>query len=393
MSERIRVLDIARGAAILGTLGTNIWIFSKLGSYDFLLGLETISIYSFDQLFEAFVLFFTNGKFLGLLTILFGMGLELKRQSYVKNNQEKRWIWVYIWGMMLLLADGFLHYLFVFEFDVLMSYAITGILVALLIKCKPKVIKTVAIIVGVIHIIGILLFSVVLEIMLKLPELREEIVTVLNEASVVYLTGSYMDQVLYRLNDFWSMRGEAIAIIPMNILLFLFGVYLVRKGIFQQTLESRQLRKKYLFWGLGVGIPLNALMFAPLFSLAVIVRYLFAPLMALGYLMATHWLLEKRPDRFLFRRLSEVGRTALSCYMLQNILASIIFYGWGLGLGGSTNSVETVAIFALISVMMMVFAHLWLRRFNHGPFELVWRWLTNMPFKFINDKGNKNVAS
>ncbi|ADU29438.1 DUF418 domain-containing protein [Evansella cellulosilytica] len=386
MSKRILVLDIARGAAILGTLGTNIWIFSNLGNYEVLLGTETTSVFTLDLILEAIVLFFTNGKFLGLLTILFGIGLELKRQSYIRNNKEKLWIWVYIWGMLLLLADGFLHYLFVFEYDVLMGYAITGIIVALLIKCKTSVIKTVTITLGVIHIVGILLFSILIEIIMRVDEFREEFLMMMNEISYVYLTGSYFDQVLLRLNDFWGMRGEAIAIIPMNILLFLFGVYLVRKGIFRQSPESIQARKKYLFWGLAIGIPLNALMFIPLFSLGVIVRYLFAPLMALGYLMAFHWLVEKRPDRFILRRLSEVGRTALSCYMLQNIMASIIFYGWGFGLGGRVNALQTIAILAFICLSMMVFAHLWLKKFNHGPFEIIWRWLTALPFNQLKNK-------
>ncbi|WP_096439233.1 DUF418 domain-containing protein [Alteribacter populi] len=388
MKNRIQVLDVARGAAILGTLGTNIWIFASLGAYDFLLG-EEDWLYTWETIVEWIFLFFMNGKFLGLLTILFGMGLEIKRRSYMKNNQENLWPWLYVWGMLLLFIDGFLHYLFVFEFDVLMSYAVTGMIVAFLIRCKTSVIKTIAIILGVIHLLGVTLLAITVEILFRIEELREELFIEMQEMSAVYLTGTYLDQVLYRFNDFWAMRTEAIGIIPMNILLFLFGVYLVRSGLFDKTDESKRRRKKFLFWGLGIGIPLNALVFLPLYSMGVFVRYTFAPLMALGYLMLFHWIIEKKGSGFLFNRLSEVGRTALSCYILQNIVASLLFYSWGLRLGGSLNSAEIIGVWAFICIGMMVFAHIWLKKYTTGPVEIVWKWLTILP---VTIKEKRNAA-
>lgn len=379
MEKRIQALDVARGLAIIGTLGTNIWIFSKLGNYDFMLGFG-LNDYSLDSVIEAIMLFLTNGKFLGMLTILFGMGLELKRQSFIKRNQEHIWLWVYIWSMLLLLADGFLHFLFVFEYDILMSYAVTGIIVALLVRCKPKILKILAILLGIFYTVGVLLVSFALEAGMRLSEVRNDFIFSLNEIADVYSKGSYIEQILFRLDGIIQMRLEAIAVIPMNILLFLFGVYLVRAKIFQKTEKSAELRKKFLFWGLAAGIPLNALAFLPFFSMVSLVRYLFAPLMAIGYLMAIHWILERKGNHFLFQRLSEVGRTALSCYLLQNIAASILFYGWGFALGGKFNSIGTIGVFMFISLVMMMFAHLWLKKYNRGPFEMIWRWLTNAPF-------------
>lgn len=189
---------------------------------------------------------------MGLLTILFGMGLELKRQSFVKRNQEHIWLWLYIWSMLLLLADGFLHFLFVFEYDILMSYAVTGIIVALLVRRKIKLIKILALILGILHIAGVLLISFILEAGMRFPGSQEEFSLALNEIAAVYSTGSYLDQVLFRFDGIFQMRLEAIAVIPMNILLFLFGVYLVRAGIFRQTKRSEELRKKF-FLGFSCG--------------------------------------------------------------------------------------------------------------------------------------------
>jgi uncharacterized protein len=58
----------------------------------------------------------TNGKFLALL---FGIGLELQYQSARRRGTP--WPGWYLWRAALLFVEGLLHYLLVFEFDVLMS--------------------------------------------------------------------------------------------------------------------------------------------------------------------------------------------------------------------------------------------------------------------------------
>ena len=61
-------------------------------------------------------------------------------------------------------------------------------------------------------------------------------------------------------------------------------------------------------------------------------RYGTAPVVALGLLAAITELVLRRPtDGFARRRLEQIGRMALSCYIAQNLLASVICYGWGSG--------------------------------------------------------------
>jgi uncharacterized protein len=102
--------------------------------------------------------------------------------------------------------------------------------------------------------------------------------------------------------------------------------------------------------------------------------------MALGYLGLALILLRGRlGGGWLARRMAEIGRTALSCYLLQNVIASIAFYNWGLGLGPLGAAGSLVAL-AVISGLLGLLAHLWLRRFSSGPFEAVWRYLVDRPF-------------
>jgi uncharacterized protein len=69
-----------------------------------------------------------------------------------------------------------------------------------------------------------------------------------------------------------------------------------------------------------------------------------------------------------------VGRTALSCYVLQNVLAAALCYGWGFGLAERFTDAGpwwVVGLWAGISALLMVAAPAWLRRFDRGPLEML----------------------
>lgn len=110
----------------------------------------------------------------------------------------------------------------------------------------------------------------------------------------------------------------------------------------------------------------------------VLARYGTAPLVALGLLALVVEVVRRREAVGVARRrLAEVGRTALSCYVLQNVLASALCYGWGLGLaarlGPDLRVPGTLLRSVLVVTAVVVAAHLWLRRASSGPLEAVWR--------------------
>jgi uncharacterized protein len=214
------------------------------------------------------------------------------------------------------------------------------------------------------------------------------------EMSELYLYGSYGEQIIYRLNHFIDLRLEAISILPFNICLFLLGAWLVRNEFFAPTDTGKLKRKKLMMWGLGIGLPLNAIVFTLLADYNLIAdRYLIAPIVSLGYIGLISYLLDKFNDSFLMRSMERIGKVALSCYILQNVIASLIFYGWGFGAASYSNTWITVAAWILISALLAVFAHIWLMFFKQGPFEYVWRRATHLKkaksHKYdINTKGS-----
>ncbi|HLR70181.1 MAG TPA: DUF418 domain-containing protein [Pseudogracilibacillus sp.] len=363
--KRIRLLDILRGFAIVGTLGTNVWIFAHLGDLSYITTSEYSSWWSFEDFLRMLILFLVNGKLLGLLTIMFGVGLELKYRQSLRKGQP--WPAMYIWTSAILITEGFIHFLLVMEYDILMSYGVTAIIVSFIIKGGDKIISNTMKIIGSIH--GILiLFLLVVALLGANMSLGS-----FYEVTLLYKNGTWIEQIQYRLSNFLLLRSEVIFVIPMNIFLFLLGIRLMRSGVFAPDESGKRKRKKLFNIGIYVGIPLNLLIFIPGGAFDLPVRYLFAPLLSLGYLALIARMVEKSEGLWIWKHLEHMGKMSLSCYVMQNIIASCIFYGWGLGLGGQVNSLTIILIWMLISCFLMIFSSFWLQHFKLGPMESIRR--------------------
>jgi len=209
----------------------------------------------------------------------------------------------------------------------------------------------------------------------------DELVAVPKEVVNLYQHGSWMNQMQYRLFHFWELRTEAIFVIPFNICMFLIGVLLVRIGVFDNNSNGINIRKRMMKAGLLVGLPLNLLLFVPGGYFDFPVRYIFAPILSLGYMGAISFLIEKFQDFSLWSVLEKVGKMSLSCYVLQNVVSSILFYGWGFGLGGHPRSFFVIFVWILICLFQMLFATLWLHYFKMGPMESARKCLASLVIK------------
>jgi len=362
---RIRLLDILRGVAIFGTLGTNIWLFAHLGDLSYLFTFDVKWWTSADDFLRLLVLFLVNGKFLGLLTILFGVGLELKYRQALRN--EAPWPGTYLWICLFLLLEGFIHFTLVMEYDILMSYAVTALIVSFIVRGGDKAVNRALILTGGFHgfvILAIFVLGIFLQIAGANISLGD-----MNQVTALYREGTWPQQMAYRLSNFVPLRMEAIFVIPLNTTLFLLGIRLMRAGAFSPDEGGRRIRQKLLYFGFGIGIPLNLLIFVPGGVFDLCVRYLFAPLMSLGYMALLARLAEKSEGLRVWRYLEAVGKMSLSCYVLQNVLASCIFYSWGLGWGGQLGSMSIIGVWFAICGFEAIFAKWWLDRMRLGPME------------------------
>ncbi|MGD6975711.1 DUF418 domain-containing protein [Bacillus altitudinis] len=363
MKERIRLLDILRGFAILGTLGTNVWFFAYAG--DTFATDQIADEYENGSFLESLVSMFVYGKMLSLLTIMFGVGLELKYQQAKRKNTT--WPGTYLWILLFLLIEGFVHFALVMEYDVLMSYAVTGLLVSFIVRGGSRRIKKGMIVSGVIHLL-VTAFLVVF----SFSELETESYDESSEpAYEEQLPETWISQVQDRLQHFLMYREEAIFIIPMNTFLFLLGVRMMRAGVFYANERGQSLRKILFRMGLWIGLPLNALVFVPNDIVEFVVRYVFSPFLSIFYIAVVAKLLERTESWFMWTWFEYVGKMALSCYILQNVICSILFYSWGLGLGGQINAPLIVLSWLFISLLQIAISALCLKVWRIGPMEYI----------------------
>lgn len=362
--DRIRLLDILRGFAILGTLGTNIWIFAHAGDLSYITTFDHSGWWGANDLLRMIVLFLVNGKLLGLLTIMFGVGLEMKyRQA---KRKGKPWPGVYLWAVLFLVFEGLLHFILVMEYDILMSYGVTAIIAAFIVKGGDRLIARTMNVIGSVFAIAILALAG-----LMLASGASVSLGSFDDVVALYQEGTWMEQVQYRLANFLPLRMEAILVIPTNVFLFLLGIRFMRSGVFSPDENGKSLRKRLFRLGIYVGVPLNLLIFVPGGAFDLPVRYLFAPLMSMGYIAILARMIQYTKLEWLWRLLENAGKMSLSCYVLQNIMASAVFYGWGLGLAGELNSTAIIAVWLVISAFQLGMASLWLRGFKLGPMETV----------------------
>lgn len=376
-TNRIASLDVARGIAILGTFGTNVWIFTEpAGMIGYLdsVGAESLPIRVLQTL--------AQGKFLGLLSLMFGVGLAIQQSSAARGaasddqarslRSRSPWPGRYWRRALVLFADGLLHFLLVAEFDVLMGYAVVSFVVSALLILGAKARARWVVACVSLHLAVVALAVVGMAVASGPGRARS--------GSNPYADGSFWDLVAFRVDHALVFRAEAIFMIPLTIAMFLTGARLFQAGLFGP--DGAALRRRLIGLGgvaavfdLALGIAGAPIGFA---GPAVFVgRYVLAPLVALALLAVIAEFYQRRDVGVVGGALSRVGKTALSCYVLQNIIASALCYGWGLGLaaryGYEHRLAFTVAVYVVVMAVLLTGSRLWTDRFDRGPVESVMR--------------------
>lgn len=363
MAKRIVGLDVARGVAILGTLATNIWIVSHPGGMlGYLDSPTTPGAAPWQQAAEHVLQQLANGKFLGLLTLMFGIGLAIQADS--AQRRERSWPGPYLWRAALLLLDGLLNYLLVVEYDVLMGYAVTGAIVAYIIARSPRVQWACVAVCVTVHLA---LVGLVTSAMVAFGG-----VGVGQPVVNPYRDGSWWDLVLLRVDNWAVFRFEPVFMLFLAIAMFTLGNRLYRAGVLEP--RGERLRSRLLIAG-AIAFPADMVLGLASPNWLFVTRYVLAPVVAVGLLALIVNLVDAGRFGVATRPLADLGRVALSAYVLQNLLGTALFYGWGADLGAMPPAwrlpVTVLAWFAISGVILLA-ARLWLQRFSRGPLEWLW---------------------
>lgn len=80
--------------------------------------------------------------------------------------------------------------------------------------------------------------------------------------------------------------------------------------------------------------------------------------------------------QWLWKSLAAVGQMAFTNYLMQSVLCTLFFYGYGLGYYGDLKFYQLYFVVAEVWLIQLVFSTVWLHFFRFGPLEWLWRSLT-----------------
>lgn len=353
-----------------------------------------------DRIVRFLQYVFIDGKFYTLFSLLFGMGFSIIiSHAEQKGNGAFR---LFYRRMAVLLAIGFMHLMFIWSGDILMLYALMGMVLPLFRNVSnrkmlswaafflllPVAVDTLT------QIFGVSLSAPAVEAQWhycrKYGITEENFGYWLRDADSYAQVFQFLIQgALVRVQEF--VDGNRY----FKVLgLFLIGYYIGRQKIYADLSAHRHLLRRVSVIGFSVGIPLSvvyawsAVGGHPFGNAAHSLLYAVSvyPL-GFAYMSSLCLLYLRSSSSAVWCALAAPGRMALTNYICQSIAGMFLFYGIGFGLGAGVGLSFTEIIALGVFVLQMLLSRLWLHYCLFGPLEWIWRMLNyGKPLQLFKQK-------
>lgn len=387
-TDRLETLDVLRGFALLGILAMNIRAMAApFGAYSYPYALFDHSGPNRAAFIFTAVAF--DLKMMGLFSMLFGVGVLLYAAKQTATGRPPRGLWFR--RMFWLLIVGLIHAYLIWFGDILVPYALCGILLLWWVR-RFSARALMAGAVGLLLVGGLLSVGhgVAWETMPETQRAQEAAMWMptraQSDAQVARMLGSYSELVADRAS--FVFMGQT-----MYFLFFFFwrcgGMMLLGMALYKWGfLDGRRTPRHYLLTaaicipvGLALAsygvVELERIRYAmPQRTVADVWNYVGAVLASVGYAAALILVVKQDALRRLRASLAAVGQMAFTNYLLQSVLTSMLFLGWGFGLAGRFDYAEQLIVVGAIWILQLAVSPVWLRRYRFGPAEWLWRSLT-----------------
>jgi len=374
-SPRLHVVDALRGFAIV-----SIMLLHNIEHFDFYFTATNLPVWmpAVDKVIWDTLFFLFGGKSYAIFALLFGLTFFIQSDNQEKKGKDFRGR--FAWRLLLLLGFGLINSAF-YEGDILTIYALLGFSLIPVAKLSNKTVFIIA---------AILMFQPyewwnVIKGILN-PELKME-----DPASWAYFgkAGEYItgDSIIKtwigNLTNgktavlLWSWEAGRIF---QNIAIFMLGMLAGRKKLFVSSPESGRFWLRTLIISFLIFIPLfisknnipawipGVAIHRPLQTIiSTWSNFAFMLVLVSGFVIV----FEKFKGGGL-KILSPYGKMSMSNYIMQSILGSFIYYGFGLGLYKYTGASYSILIGLGLAVLQWFFSSWWLSNHKQGPLETLW---------------------
>lgn len=391
-SPRIEVIDALRGLAIMA-----IMLLHNLEHFDFYHLPEYLPepIKVLDKVIWDTLFFLFAGKSYAIFSLLFGFSFFIQRDNQLKKGNDFRAR--FVWRLAILFVFGLVNTIF-FSGDILMMYAVLGLILIPVCNLKTKYVLLIATFLLTLPLEWFNFFNILFNPNYILPPNMSnayygDMFTYLRE-------GSFVDHAVGNVtigrwaSVFWSWENGRFFQAPA---LFMFGMVVGRKQLFAATAENNAFWKKALVYA--------SLLFIPLFAFKTFLPDLIANKDVVNSLLIifTSWsnvtfmvvlvssfvlLYQKEAVNKILIKLIPFGKMSLTSYFSQSILGSFIYYRFGLGLYQYTGATFGLLIGIALFLLQLGFCTWWLKTHKQGPLEALWHKLTWISFA----KEKKTVA-
>jgi uncharacterized protein len=405
--ERVAAVDVLRGCALMGILVINITAFALPDAASYKPALAGgFSGWNYAVWFVSYLFF--DQKMMSIFSMLFGAGLVLMTERSDARGVGLRGIYYRRVGWLLVF--GLLHAYFLWEGDILYSYAVCG----LLLFPFRRLATTRLIALGLVVFLTAVPISAAIGLRVKAmhdegPDaaadtggpaawIRQELRSYLEDAlesitpegiekNLRTYRGGYWQLFRERATD--NVADQTLGFImwagPRAGGLMLLGMGLMKLGVFTGKRPTRLYAGMAVF-GYGVGLPIVGYGMWDLtthdfeifhsFIVGNQFNYLGSLAVALGHVGTVMLLYQSGLLRWLFARLAAAGRMALTNYLMQTLICTTLFFGWGFGLYGRLDRMQLAGVIAAVWLFQLAVSPVWLRHFRFGPMEWLWRSLT-----------------
>lgn len=382
--DRIAVLDILRGAALLGILLMNLEAFSGPLALSFT-GIDP-HWQGLDYWADAAIYVLVQGKFFTLFSLLFGAGFAIMAQRAATAGRA--FVPFYLRRTGALLLIGLCHALLVWSGDILVIYALVALPLLISRELPTRWLPAVGVTVylgsgGLMLLMGGLmaLMAMADSSGAQLADMAAHAQQSIEAQRQAYGHGSYPQAIVQRLRDLGEQFAGLIVVGPAVLGMFLIGAWFARSGALAAPAQFARLYR-WLRWGalpVGLALMLGSAAWQPYLApgtftgadgVAFALSSLASLLMCLGYLA---WIVHARAC---LQWLAPMGRMALTQYIVQSLVCTGVFYGYGLGYFEQMPRTWQVLFAVALFALQVLLSQQWLRHFRFGPLEWLWRAMT-----------------
>ncbi len=391
--EREIFMDVLRGIAILGIFIANL---NGLSWYGFGGPDATGSLLlpKWDHTMKSLHHMFIEGKFYSIFSFLFGWGIALQLvRSEAKGLKPVSFIRRRLSIMLLL---GAFH-LLLWPGDIVFLYALIGFILLPLRRFSNKTLLITAV---------LLILSPILLYWLKMqfPVLRypTELFFGIGEKVDKKLTGivseetfqsyiknaNWFDVLKSDIGGFFFRYGDLFfqSRFPKVLGMMLIGLVVGRSNFYKNISQHKKLLYYIIGFGLLIALPANYMLAKYMnlndgsytnYKMAGLYRTIsyaigVAPLAA-AYISLFMLAFKTEAGKKIMSVTAPVGKMAFSNYVMHTLIGNFIFLTAGLGYMGKVGSVYYTLFALFVFIMQIIISTIWLKYFNYGPLEWIWR--------------------